>query len=480
MVIPNFLHTILLDFETTGLDKFRDGILEIYAKVICPITGKVIEVFKQSCKSESFKAVSPKALFANNYSVEKLLLKDHPLEVSRDLFEFIKRYPKSEILAFNANFDFGFSFNTFFQGINADPYCFKTNGRSVVCMMEILRALEATAMSSAIHIPMIRGAKSFKQADVCMSSGIFYLPHAAETDVSGLERLLSLVTTHHPEYLDQARFFSKKNNALDFINSKPFFVAPIGFRNRFSVRCLAPLSLCDRKINLLCADIGRFSQMDFENVQSHSASNIAHRDLIEPEQHYPLVEVPLNKSKIFFDESYYESSNFGSKIGKTKLLERANAIFKNSALQGFAERIQHFKKIKYEGSKSGHIEEALFDNFTSSNEISFANDFQNIPIEDKYKFLVQEKGNFKHNRYHKLAMRFILDAYPEHCPASIVSKFYDWRRNRLFGSSDGKIRTFQIAANEISFLKRAHPNSTDRINQIENYISYRKDEVENA
>ena len=106
---PKFSHRIILDFETTGLDKFRDGILEVFAKVICLASGREIDSFKAACKSESFKIPSPKALFANNYKVVNLVNSAHPLEVATSLFNFIKRYPNAEILAFNANFDFGFS-----------------------------------------------------------------------------------------------------------------------------------------------------------------------------------------------------------------------------------------------------------------------------------------------------------------------------------------------------------------------------------
>ena len=90
------------------------------------------------------------------------------------------------------------------------------------------------------------------------------------------------------------------------------------------------------------------------------------------------------------------------------------------------------------------------------------------------------KGNFKNNRYHKLARRFLLDAYPKNCDERAVEKFNEWKRCRLFGASNGKIRTFQDAGNEISFLRRHHPNSMDRINEIENYLSFREDEIENA
>ena len=478
---PKFSHRIILDFETTGLDKFRDGILEVFAKVICLASGREIDSFKAACKSESFKIPSPKALFANNYKVVNLVNSAHPLEVATSLFNFIKRYPNAEILAFNANFDFGFSYNAFFQSIKGDPYAFKTDGRSVICVMEIIRALEATTCSSTITVPLINGARSFKQEDVCFSSGIFYLAHSAESDVRGLEKLLEIISLHHSDYLQKGRYFSKKSNALNFINSRPFFVTPIGFRNRYSVRCLVPLALCDKKINMLCADIGRFTQMDFEHMQSRlNASDIAQRNLNEPEPHYPLIEVPLNKSKIFFDESYYECSDYGLSVGKEKLAERANAVFKNAGLQDFAERILHFKKLRFEAFKTDEIEEKLFDDFPSSDEIGFINDFDIVPVEDKYRFLIQEKGNFKNNRYHKLARRFLLDAYPENCPESTVEKFNEWKRCRLFGASNGKIRTFQDAGNEISYLRRHHPNSMDRINEIENYLSFREDEIENA
>ena len=480
MQTQKYSHQILMDFETSGTDKFTDQILEASLRVISLDSGLEVDSFQACCRSESFKVPSPEALFVNNYSIDDLATKEHPLVMADALFSFIKKYPNSEVIIFNSNFDFSFSYQAFYQRFKSDPYCLKSDGRSIICLMEVARAIEAMAYSTSIQVPLIEGARSFKQQDICAASGIFYAPHRADSDVQAMQKLLRLVEDHHPDYLEKARFFSKKQNAIDFIYSRSFFVAPVGFRNRYTVRCLVPLALCEKRTNLLAVDIGQYSTLDLQSLTCSPASDISRKYLIEPEPHYPIVEIPLNRSKLFFDESFYQASEFGRRTGKKELLQRAAAIFKDAELQDYAQRIHHFKKLRFDALKRNNLEESLFDYFPNDDEISFVTDLEKVPLENKYDSLINDWGHFKSNRFHKLARRFYLDAYPDRCPETTVSKYNDWRRDLLFGLADKNFRTFLNARNEIETLKNKYPNSLDRIQEIENYLSFREYEVENA
>jgi len=480
MPTSKFSHQILMDFETSGTDQFKDQILEVSLRVISLDSGLEVDSFQACCRSESFKIPSPTALFVNNYQINDLTLKQHPLVMADALFSFIKQYPNSEVIIFNSNFDFSFSYQAFFQRFKSDPYCLKTDGRSIICLMELVRAIEATACSTSIQVPLVEGVKSFKQEDICTASGIYYSAHRADSDVMAMQKLLSLIEKNHHEYMEKARFFSKKKNAIDFIYSRSFFVAPVGFRRRYSVRCLVPLSLCEKQTNLLAADIGQYTSADFQNLTSTPASDVSRKYLIEPEPHYPIVEIPLNRSKIFFDESFYQASQFGRRIGKEKLMQRAATLFKDAELQDYAQRIHHFKKLRLNAKSENNLEESLFDYFPNQDEIKFVTALERIPIEKKYDSLINDWGHFKNNRFHKLARRFYLDAHPEKCPETIVSRYNDWRRDVLFGVGNKNFRTFLNARNEIELLKNRYPNSLDRIQEIENYLSFRESEIEIA
>ena len=75
----------------------------------------------------------------------------------------------------------------------------KKNRNSLICAMQIVRAIEAFFDSDVIKVPRLKGELSFRQEDICAASAIFYNAHSSKGDVSGMSKLLNLVEQNHPD-----------------------------------------------------------------------------------------------------------------------------------------------------------------------------------------------------------------------------------------------------------------------------------------
>tara|TARA_B100000886_G_scaffold247761_1_gene174441 strand:- start:745 stop:2187 length:1443 start_codon:yes stop_codon:yes gene_type:complete len=472
---PNY--TIKDDTETTGTDPHYDQLVESYSQVQDNQTGKLISEYQSNCKSERFKLPSPTAIFINNCEVKKLINQVHPLEEAENCYEYFEKYEDSEYIAFNSKFDWSFRYSAYFQALRPNPYLLKSKGRIVLCAMEIIRAIESTTDSRHIVVPRIDGVRSFKQQDICYASGIIYSAHQAKADVLAMDKLLKIIEDHHGNYLNRARYFAAKKRSLNFIYAHPFFIGSVGFKGKFSTRCLVPLSCCEKTSKFICIDIGQSSKADMDFLSSQSAYSLEKRISEHPEKNFPLIEIPINKSKLFFEPEYFETSKTGSEIGLSKLKERAHHVWKNSELQDLASRIQSIKRDRY-NRKDKTPETSIYENFPTHSERIFMKNFSDVPVQDKFNFLISE-SKLKHNRYYFLAKRMLLDRYPEFCPEEVVDKFNHWIRDRLHFSNDPYIRTFPKVEREIANLLKKYPNCKDRIYEIEAYFEYRKLKLEN-
>ena len=104
-------------------------------------------------------------------------------------------------------------------------------------------------------------------------------------------------------------------------------------------------------------------------------------------------------------------------------------------------------------------------------------DFANTPTESRFDFLIDEGGK-KRNRFHMLARRFLLDAYPEFCPPERVFKFREWCRSRLGDSVNQGVLTFDRAFKELSKLANKYPGEEDRLRDISVYLHNQANSLE--
>ena len=113
------------DTETTGLDPYKNDILQLAALI--EINGEVVEEFQFCCQPFSYENVEQKALEVNNYDLEAIQKFDMPEDCYARLVDMLGKYvdkfntfDKFICCGFNVSFDIGFLKQFFFK--NKDKY----------------------------------------------------------------------------------------------------------------------------------------------------------------------------------------------------------------------------------------------------------------------------------------------------------------------------------------------------------------------
>ncbi|MHA1146900.1 MAG: 3'-5' exonuclease [Promethearchaeota archaeon] len=97
---------IILDLETTGLDKNNNLIVEIGIVELDVVTRKKEIIFNSPIREDGLETQDLTLLLKHSNLDYEDLQNAHPLEKYRNMLQFIfKTYP---IIAYNSNFDFGF------------------------------------------------------------------------------------------------------------------------------------------------------------------------------------------------------------------------------------------------------------------------------------------------------------------------------------------------------------------------------------
>ena len=465
-------YKLKLDTETSGLHNNVDQILS-WDGLVEDSRGNVIEEISSFCRSEDFRISSPKALMVNKIPAKKLLFSDHPLSVATQFYELILKYTPLDIYAYNSPFDFKFIYSAFFQALQLDPYIMKKNKNSLICLMQVVRAIEGFYNSDKVKVPLLKGGLSFKQEDVCASSGIFYPSHTSKGDVQGMSKLLNIIEKNHPDLISKARLFSRKQYAIDFVYSRPFFLAAVGFRDRFSVRCLSPICHIKGESSIICIDIGILTRHELSGSCSFSSGELINKLVENPKLNSPFVRLPVNKSILLFDETHWQASHTGSKLSFAELENRAALAWKNSELQDLVNRSLLFEKHRLNSLNHDLLEDRIYEGFTSQAEERFLRNFASTPIEDKYKFLQTEEG-FKKNRFHQLGRRYLLGTFPEFCPRDKVISYKHWCRDMLSDSQNPKVRTYKDALIELGEIKSDSSHDKDQARQVEIYLESKR------
>ena len=287
--------SIILDFETSDTDFLNGQIHSVFASVIDE-DGEEIDSYENFCRSESFRLSSPKALFVNGIKNNILFEGAHPLDVHLELKNFILKYPGVPIVAYNANFDFKFAFQGLFQAGDSEPYFWKKN-RSIVCAHHLTRAQYMTD-PSALNVPIVEGQLSFKQENIGAANGIFFPRHSAKGDVLTCRAIMSKIKKNSGDLINKAEYFGKKANTLTFLHRARFIVAPCGWKNNFSVRCLVPLAFDSNESNFLALDIGMINPMDISMEDQYppfSATYISSGISKKSNRNFPFVKLPINQ-----------------------------------------------------------------------------------------------------------------------------------------------------------------------------------------
>lgn len=178
---------LYFDVETTGLDDYRNDIIQLACLV--EINGEVVEEFETKVMPFDFSSVDPKALEVNHLTIEELKTFPHPKEVHHKLTEvlakYVSRYDKMDKftpIGYNVEFDVRF-LNSFFKKCGDKYYGSFFNWK----LVDPLKKLYEWDYLDKINLP------NYKLLTVCTHFGIKINAHEALSDIKATRELLKLL-----------------------------------------------------------------------------------------------------------------------------------------------------------------------------------------------------------------------------------------------------------------------------------------------
>ena len=464
---------IVRDYETSGLSAIYDQILTSSAKRYKD--GVIDDQIYLSCRCESSRLPSPYALMINGHT-QQALESGMPL---RDLLEadftFNEKYPGDFILAYNAKFDFNFSFNSYYQGIISPSwYAWKINNK-LICALEILKTIYTFKKDiNDINIPLdLFSSPNFRLERVCQDNGISYSAHNASEDVDATHQVFELMKMESPEIVTQAFKCANKQFVKNIINFNQFFCTSVGVREELHSRILAPLAWNSQGNEVICCDIAAINPRDISNISSW--------DVYLQTQEYRLdnwlVKIPINKGKVFFDEEAFSSCYNPSNLGVQQLKLRADALRVNLKFKDVCKGAFTFFEERYASSLfDDSLEKSIFQNFSTPNEAHFINSFNELPWTERWAYINTNNLLDRSNRISRLARKLVLEYDISLAPKNIQRSYIKHCNERLFDINSKKTlpwNNISRVIEEISILKRDRPDDIKRIKDIENYFDAR-------
>ena len=462
---------ICRDYETSGLNQFYDQILTSCAKRY--VDGQVVDELYLTSACESHRLPSPIALFVNGLS-SCSLESGISLNTLMDLDnKFNAMYPRDFILAYNAKFDFGFSYSGAFQQLtNSNWYSWKTE-HSVLCGLEILKAIYGFNLGSKIQFPLdLLNSPSFSLERVCHENGILYKAHNASEDVDATLAVFEMMKSDSPEIVQHAMQYSQKKSVKNLISKNSFVCAAIGFGEHLHGRALAPILFCNNGSDLICIDVGQVSPAQIKNIHSWEISRQLARGKIDD----IFILLPINKQKIIFGEEHYRSCYTHSELSITELRERANVARENKALKELASDAFKLFEITNRSSADASLELSIFDDFVQPNESQFIHEFNAIDWPNRWDLLKSTDLLEPTNRIARLARRVIIENCPDSVPNPLLDAYRDFCNRRLFdlqSDRDQKWVNFLRVLFELQELRERFPDQELRLKELEEYYDSR-------
>ena len=427
--------TVFFDYETSGLSAFYSQILSACFKGY-DNQGIEIDNLITNCRIEETRLPEPQALIVNGHNPKDLNQAQPLTDMMKEIHHFTERFQESNFVAYNASFDFKFHSNSLYQTlVTPEWYKLKTKNR-VVCAFEIMRSIYGfkEAMTS-IKIPTtFFSTPKFSLEGIAAENGLQHKAHQAEGDVDVLKILYGLMINEAPEIVEQGIFCADKKNAKSVIQNSMFFCTNTGFDTHFMQRALLPIQFDIKGTSVLCVDL---AQADPHAISSMSSWDIFNQAKGHATDNW-IVNVPINKGKVFFEPEYasfcYNPGNLSAQelVKKIKII-KGSSIFRQTCSDAVNMLEAIFK------NSDNTLESAIYsDGFCTPQEAMFINEFNSLDWNDRWTLAVSCKYLDPSNRIIRLAKKNIYDYDKSLIPHYLIEEYNYHINNKLFNLNTGK------------------------------------------
>jgi exodeoxyribonuclease-1 len=437
---------IFYDTETTGTQTAFDQILQ-FAAIRTDADFNELDRFEVRCRLQPYIVPAPMALLVTRTKTDHLTNKSLPshYEMICAIRKKLTSWMPANFVGYNSiEFDEHLFRQALYQTLH-HPYLTNSSGNARADVIRAVRACSQFAPDRLAFPIGNKGQRIFKLGPMAAANGFNgHNAHDAVGDVEATIYLARMLAERAPDIWSAAMQFSQKRAAADFVANEDIFCFGehyYGSAYAWTVSGLgvSPANSSDYFVYDLVVDPR--SLVDLE------AEQLTHRMGISPK---PIRTLKLNGGPILFPFPEATGATSANKISHDKLVDRADFLENNPMLRD--RLIVAFLASKGEPSVSPHVEEQIYYEFTSPEDLLLCEKFHQVPWEKREAILAQ----LKDPRLRDLGLRLIGIERPDVLAPANLEKHLNWQRTRLLNNEDVPWLTLARAIQDINdMIERA-------------------------
>jgi exodeoxyribonuclease-1 len=434
---------VILDLETSGLDRAFQGPVEIGA-VVADANLQPIREINHCCRPPSFVLPEPGALVATGRSIVELM--SRPVSEYQAACRFAQEVhaatPTCWVTYNGVKFDDHMIQHALYRN-GFDPYMTLKGGNCRIDMLRLVQAAHALGLGDLVVPISDAGKPTFKLDRIAPLNGFTEAgAHTALVDARAAHHLARRVADRAPGLWDRARgFWSRKDRVRNFINGSDFIVefSWDWQKGRPSFKALVPLAAGRSYAgDYVCLDLA----FDPSEYTSLAPVDLVDEITIGPKPR-PICRVRLNGVPIIFNGDDPLVSG-RVPVEPSLLGERIRRIRHDVGLR---ERVLDAVDLSRDAfEEPEHVEQQLVSGgFITDGDMAVLKRFHEVGPEDK----LQVARRLNDLRLNYLAERLIYEEWPWALPRDIHDRIDAERRDRHLSKAECPWTTVSAVLAEI-------------------------------
>src|SRR5579871_20434 len=434
---------VFYDTETTGTNTAFDQILQ-FGAIRTDRDLNELDRFEIRCRLLPYVVPSPGAIRVTGIGIDRLTdpaLPSH-YQMMRAIQAKMAEWSPAIFIGHNSlGFDEHLLRQALYKTLHA-PYLTNTNGN---CRTDSLRMIQAVARFSpnTLTIPLDdRGRQVFKLDRLAPANGFDHsAAHDAMGDVEATIHMCRIVAERVPEHWSNFVRFARKAAVTDLALEEDVFVLTDFYYAKPYSWLVTSIGLNpDNSSEMLVFDLSQ----DPGDLITLSDDELVARLSERPK---PVRSMRTNAGPILLTYGNAPPSLLGGVPGLDELRRRAERIKSDGALS--ARLIRAFSGTREEKESSPHVEEQIYDGFTSNGDQALLNRFHGLEWQDRPQLL----GQLADERLRALGQRLVFVEAP-HVMAQSARQDYEIAIARRLMAGDGTVPwlTFPKAIEEADDL----------------------------
>lgn len=448
---------VFYDTETTGTNTSFDQILQ-FAAIRTDEHLNELDRFELRCRIDDHVVPSAGALRVTGMTIERITdpaLPTHYEMVCR-IKDTIASWCPATFVGWNTmRFDEQILRQAFYKCLHP-PYLTNTNGNERSDILKLAQCAEAFA-PGVLNIPTDeQGRPTFRLDRLAPANGFRHdNAHDALADVEATIHIARLIRDRAPEAWKQLLHCASKSRVQEVLSNNPVFL----LRDYFSFR------LCEYALTPIGSEPGGTGAILAYNlsVAPDQLIDLDDATLAARMNRTPKLVRRIRPNAAPFVQGMSEGQHLGD-LPYSVLAERAETL---GGDEEFRSRLLALN-AKEEAAPSEHVEERIYEGFTSWHDRVLMERFHSVPWCDRRTIVDQ----FEDSRYRQLGRRLVYAHCPESLDDMTRSRIARSLATRILGHGVEGPPWLTLAAADEEAAAMQEEGASEHINMISGYRAY--------